>query len=504
MTRSKGRERLESRARARCGSPGLAGRRSGSAGGIGAAPSRKWHVRLFSAADGSDIRLTTIAEDGAAAGAKFLADGTPHGIYFDGKRLKDLSSRLGVVSSITSLNDRHQAAGYASSNPAVRVGNLFGANPDPSIMPHAFFLSGRTLKRLSVPSSAFGVNIGGEVAGTFRASDGLLHGFLWRPALRRRRGTRTFIDLGVGDARALSDPALPRRIPRRRTARAAGVQSLMTVVGGNSVWQLNMLTDAVKRRVLAPDIFLQSVSNTGLASGGRDLPDMTRAALVYDVTRRVTRALLLPGGSSSGFAGGIARSTGLTAGSASSATDQRGLLWSAAGSVIGDVNGLPGVSLPPGTAITNTPAVSDTGLLAGFATTPTGQQEGVVVAPSPFTKLPLFLRAWDAYADQWGFGGDGRDVRQVKADVREAFEHWKKNRRKLTCLSIREAAIGLLGVTKSNFDARFGDLYEYGYGREQANAIARPAVGIEIRSALAEFADELGCPDFKRELGLAR
>jgi len=154
--------------------------------------------------------------------------------------VKDLSPRLGVVSSITGLNDRHQAAGYASSNPAARVANLFGANPDPSIMPRAFFLSGRTLKRLSVPSAAFGINIAGEVAGSFRAKDGLLHGFLWRPGLRKRRGRKTFIDLGVGD--------------------------------------------------------------------------------------------------------------------------QHGLLWRAGGAVISDANSLPGVALPPGTTITNAPAVSDTGL----------------------------------------------------------------------------------------------------------------------------------------------
>jgi hypothetical protein len=230
---------------------------------------------------------------------------------------------------------------------------------------------------------------------------------------------------------------------------------------------------------------------------------MSRAAVIYDVARRVVHALNLPGGSSSAFAAGISRSTGLASGSSSSTTDQHGLLWGPGGSVIGDVNTLPGVSLPPGTAITNTPAVSDTGLLAGFATTPTGQQEGVVVAPSPVTKLPLLLKAWDAYVDQWGFGGDGQAVRQVKADIREAFDHFKQARKKLKCRSIKEAAVGLLGVTQSNFDGVFDPLYESGYARDKVNAIARPALGIEIRAALAEFADEIDCPDFKQELGLS-
>jgi len=127
----------------------------------------------------------------------------------------------------------------------------------------------------------------------------------------------------------------------------------------------------------------------------------------------------------------------------------------------------------------------------------------VVVAPSPFTKLPLFLKAWDAYTDQWGFGGDGRDVRQVEADVRAGLDHWKANRRKLTCLSIAEAVKALVHVTKSNFDANFDSAYEYGIQRDRAEAMARPALGIEIRSALAEFGAEVGCPGFKQELGLA-
>jgi hypothetical protein len=224
--------------------------------------------------------------------------------------------------------------------------------------------------------------------------------------------------------------------------------------------------------------------------------------LVYDVTRGVLRALNLPDGSSSGFAAAVSRSTGLAAGSASSGTDQHGLLWGPGGSIIGDANTLPGVSLPPGTVITNTPAVADTGLLAGFATTPTGQQQGVLMAPSPFTKLPLLLKAWDAYVEQHGFGGDGETVRQVKADIREAFDHWNANRRKLTCKSIKDAAVGLLGVTQTNFQEVFDSMSESGIDGGQANAIARPAIGIEMRGALAEFGAELGCPDFKDELGL--
>ena len=120
---------------------------AGHLGYGGAEPSSGTPRYVSRRSDGSDIRFTTIAEDGAVAGLKVLPDGTPHALYFDGKRLKDFSSKLGPVSAFTALNDRHQAAGYFSSNPAARVTNLFGANPDPSLMPHAFFMSGKTIKR---------------------------------------------------------------------------------------------------------------------------------------------------------------------------------------------------------------------------------------------------------------------------------------------------------------------------------------------------------------------
>ncbi len=464
--------------------------------------SRDWSVRLFAAPDGGSIRFTTIAEDGAAAGTKSLADGTPKAVYFNGRRLQDLSGRLGVVSSITGLNDRHQAAGYASSNPAARAANLFDPSADASVIPRAFFLSGRTLKRLSMPSVAFGINISGDVVGTFRAQDGLLHAFLWRPG---SKGDRRFADLGGGDARALSDPVVPRRGRGRRGARAAAVQSLMTIVGGNSVWQLNIVTGRLTRRLLAPDVFLQSVSNTGLASGGRDLSDMARAALLYDVGRRVLRALNLPDGRSSGFASGISRSTGLMSGSASSDVDQQGVLWRSGGSIFGVPDSLPGVALPPGTTITNVPAVSDTGLFAGFATTPTGEQQGVVVAPSPLTKEPLLLKAWDAYVDQWGSGGSGATVRRFRTEVGEALDHWQRSRRKSACRSLREAAIALAGVSKENYDVELDVLVtDKNLAVAEGEKIARPALAIEVKSAFAEFADELGCPGFKKALGLTR
>lgn len=464
-----------------------------------AARSRDWTVRLFPAADGSDVRFTTIAEDGAAAGTKSLADGTPKAVYFNGRRLQDLSARLGVVSSITGLNDRHQAAGYASSNPAARAVNLFDPSADANVIPRAFFLSGRTLKRLSMPSVAFGINISGDVVGTFRAQDGLLHAFLWRPG---SKGDRRFADLGAGDARALSDAVVPRRGRGRRAARAAAVQSLMTIVGGNSVWQLNIVTGRLKRRVLAPDVFLQSVSNTGLASGGRDLPDMARAALLYDVGRRVLRALNLPDGRSSGFASGISRSTGLMSGSASSDVDEQGLLWRPGGSIFGEANSLPGLSLPPGTVITNIPAVSDTGLFAGFATTPTGQQQGVVVAPSPLTKEPLLLKAWDAYVDQWGSGGSGATVRRFRTEVGEALDHWQRSRPKSACRSLREAAIALAGVSKENYDAELDALVtDMNFAVAEGEKIARPALAIEIKAPSPSSPTSSAAPGSRRRSG---
>jgi hypothetical protein len=460
-----------------------------------------WHAKLISASDGSNIRFSAIAEDGAAAGLKVLPDGTPQAVYFNGKRLKNFGSRLGPVSSFLSLNDRHQAAGYFSANPAARVTNLFGANPDPSIMPHAFFMSGpRTIKRLSVPSAAFAVNISGQVAGTFRASDGFLHAFLWRPLAK---SGKRFIDAGVGDARALNDPSVrARRL--RGSAHAAEMGYVgVNLAGGTSIWTVNAANNAVNRRVLQnDDIFLQSVSNTGIASGGEDNADGSVSPLVYDIVRNVVRRLGLPVGVPSGFAGGVARSGRLAGGSSTAGSVQHGRLWFFGGGSQ-DVNNLPGLSLPPGTEVTNVPAVSDTGLAAGFATTPTGQQEGVVIAPSPPTKLPLLLAAFEKYLDVHGYGGEGERVRRFKARLRDSLGHWRNNRRKLGCTDVKDAAQDLLDLTNANHKELDEELYDRGFGPDRRQEITEPTLGIEVRSALAEYGQELDCDGMKKLLGLA-
>ncbi|MEA2409094.1 MAG: hypothetical protein QOE69_3213 [Thermoleophilaceae bacterium] len=467
-----------------------------------AAPTRTWNARLFASGDGSSIRLTTIAADGAAAGGKFLTDGTPKAVYFNRKRLVSLSGRLGVVSSITSLNDRHQAAGYASSNPAARVANLFGSSTDRSLMPRAFFLSGRKVRRLSVPSAAFGVNISGEVAGTFLAKDGRLHGFLWRPASRARR-LKKFIDLGVGDARALSDPPPIRFRRGRRSATAArALPNLMTIVGGNSVWLLNPVTGALKRRELAAEIFLQAVSNTGLASGGQDHSDGTRSPMVYDVGRGVLRMPTLPSDQTSGFAGGISDSTGLTSGSTSTDTSQHGMVWNADGSVLYDPNELPGVDLPPGTEITNTPAVTDTGLLAGLATTPTGVQDGVIVQPPPRAKEPLLIKAFDVYVDSHGSGGSGEDVRRFRKLIHDAVVSYGQSHLRTACRTLRDAAESLKDISSANFDEQFDALYDNGVSRGQAQDVALPAIAINIRVLVVELGAEMDCKGLREQLGI--
>lgn len=461
------------------------------------AKTRTWHARLFSSPDGANIRFSTIAQDGAAAGGKFFADGSAQALYFDGRRLRNFGSRLGPVSSFTGLNDRHQAVGYASSNPAARLANLFGANPDPSLMPRAFFMSGRTIKRLSVPSAAFGLNASGDVAGSFRASDGFLHGFLWKPTARRRG----FVDLGVGDARALSDPnGKPRRA---RGAHAAALPAgALTIVGGPVIWTINPIRDAIVRRVLASNIFLQAVSNTGLASGGQDHPDGSRSPVVVDVDSGRVRMPDLPPGAGSGFAGGISKSTGLASGSVGSGAAQHAEVWKAGGQVVGDPNALPGVSLPPGTEIDNTPAISDTGLMAGFATDASGQQDGVVVTPSPLSKAPLLLKAWDAYLDKWGFGKNSAKARRVKVHIKEALDHWKANHPKLACMELKEAPQDVLDTTGFNFDEAFERWYEHGLDRQRAERLAWPALAVEFRAALAEFGAELDCAGMKKALGL--
>jgi len=465
-----------------------------------AAPTKLWHMRLFASADGSDIRFTTIAEDGAAAGLRVAPDGTPEALYTDGKKLKNFGSKLGPVSAFTALNDRHQAAGYFSSNPAARVTNLFGSNPDPSLMPHAFFMSGKTIKRITLPSVAFGVNISGWVSGTFRANDGLLHGFLWLPLSKRRPN---FADLGPGDARALADLARPRRAASRSLGPyASGAPAgLLTIVGGPTIWLVNPLNGKTTRRTLPEGTFLQSASNTGKASGGQDHLDGSRSPVVYDVARDRVSPLTLPAGREDGFAGGIARSSWFVAGSTSTGTDMRAHFWWSNGRSLGDPNSLPGIELTKGFGITNTPAVADTGLLAGFGTTALGRQEGVIVYPPPYLKLPRLLESFDAYIFLQYPKHSGR-ANAFRRKLKRALKQANRNRKAAACRTMRSAANTFLDIQDAIYDDAVDLWRSEGARGERLSDFTRSALGIEIRQAIAEFGDELGCKGLKLQLGL--
>ena len=205
-----------------------------------AAPTKPGTPATIAAPDGADIRLTTIARTKRGRGRQGAADGTPHALYFDGKRLKDFSSKPGPVNSFTGLNDRHQAVGYFASRPGGAGLRTCSARTRTRPHPARLLHVGEDDQALTLPSVAFGVNNAGWVAGTFRTNDGLLHAFLWLPLSKRRPN---FADLGAGDARALADPSQPRRLrePQRGPV-ALSLARHLTIVGGNTVWIVNSST----------------------------------------------------------------------------------------------------------------------------------------------------------------------------------------------------------------------------------------------------------------------
>ena len=68
---------------------------------------------------------------------------------------------------------------------------------------------------------------------------------------------------------------------------------------------------------------------------------------------------------------------------------------------------------------------------------------------------------------------------------------------------MKDAAQDLLTIAQANFEEQFNDYYDYGVDRHRANELAAPARGIDIRQALAEYGEELGCKEMKLALGLS-
>ncbi|HZI91047.1 MAG TPA: hypothetical protein VFD31_05405 [Thermoleophilaceae bacterium] len=185
---------------------------------------RNWTVRFFSAPN-TNTFFNAINDDGHAVGTRVFPDGSRHGIFFDGRRLRDLGARLGAASAILDVNHRDQIVGWQSPNPQAQQNNLFRGT-DPATMPRAFFRSGSRLRVLPFPSIATAVNSSGLVVGSFRAADGSVHAFAWNAAPRRRPRSRSaqapgaplgFVDRGQGTGEDVSDAQVSERL---RAARA--------------------------------------------------------------------------------------------------------------------------------------------------------------------------------------------------------------------------------------------------------------------------------------------
>jgi YD repeat-containing protein len=173
---------------------------------------RNWTVQFFSEPNTSTI-FDAINDDGHAVGTRVFPDGSRHGLFFDGRRLRDIGARLGATSAILDINNRDQMVGWQSSTPQARLNNLFSGT-DPATMPRAFVLSGPVLRVLPFPSVATAVNSNGLVVGSYRENDGTVHTFAWNAASRPRSGRSAqvegapsgFVPRGQGTGEDVSDP----------------------------------------------------------------------------------------------------------------------------------------------------------------------------------------------------------------------------------------------------------------------------------------------------------
>jgi hypothetical protein len=156
---------------------------------------------------GTELRLTAVADDGSAAGTFRHQDMSQHAVFFNGRAVKEIGSKIGPGSVVTGMNNRHQIVGYRSVRPNVSTGDLLSSKLDDSQKPHAFMYAGGRAQLLTQPSYATAVNDEGVVVGTFLApSDRSLHAFAWMtgglrwaPVLKNK-----LIDLGAGSARAVN------------------------------------------------------------------------------------------------------------------------------------------------------------------------------------------------------------------------------------------------------------------------------------------------------------
>jgi probable HAF family extracellular repeat protein len=262
------------------------------AGAASTASTPKFQLVWSHGAAGTELRLAAVASDGSAAGTFRHQDMSQHAVFFNGRTVKEIGSKIGPGSVVTGMNDRHQIVGYRSVRPNVTTGDLLSSKLAASQKPHAFLYGGGRTQVLTQPSYATAVNDEGVVVGTFLASDQSQHAFAWltgglrwAPVLKNK-----FIDLGASSARAVNSSSTSWNVEITGPADAAARYYTLNVLTGKFTTRTVNLAGAI------------TTVNTASRGGGYQLSQSTHDQLPVLVnlhTGRMT-ALGLPAPFTSG------------------------------------------------------------------------------------------------------------------------------------------------------------------------------------------------------------
>ena len=256
------------------------------AGAASTASTPRFELVWAHGAVGTELRLVAVADDGSAAGTFRHQDMSQHAVFFNGRTVKEIGSKIGPGSVVTGMNDRHQIVGYRSVRPNVTTGDLLSSKLDDSQKPHAFLYGGGRTQLLTQPSYATAVNDEGVVVGTFLTSDQSLHAFAWMtgglrwaPVLKNK-----FIDLGAGSAHAVNNSSTNWNVEIGGPANAAA-----------PYYTLNVLTGKFTARTVKFPGAITTV-NTASRGGGYQLSKETHNQLpvLVNLRKGAMAALGLP------------------------------------------------------------------------------------------------------------------------------------------------------------------------------------------------------------------
>ena len=422
-----------------------------------------WQLRALAGPAGSVTQMNGIANTGVAVGTTRLSTGSQHGVVWDGKRFKDINSRLGASSSITGVNDRSQIAGWRSAHATANLTDLLLGRGDSATHPRAFFMSGKTLKVRPEPSAASAVNILGVVTGRFRAADGQLHAFAWRaggplPKRGRARAAQAgaeFVDLGRGDGMA---------IDHRNTI--VGNRD-----GAAGSWSYDSSTLTWTFRPAGFQGNLYGIDSFRRAVGARDLPNGQYEPVVLDLARGGTKVLGQPSsaqpqdalirGISAGFYFGLFQRQDNSSGP---------LLWDANGRLVNVQSLVQPASLRVRYRIDSITDVDTNGLMTGVLERQGVGFQGFVLYPPPLQKVDYI----EELVARYGTRSDRRELAKLRRYARLAASSRRKTRRR-GCRGLR------------SIRSYLATEYDNAEGEDDAGFID------EIGAAVWELEGELGC-----------